>query len=106
MLLQGKCRDKAILFYDVNINDCSPYQFLSDSNILKGNVQSIHLVFLYCIWKNNLITTKLLMSYFLLPILRFLQCYKMKKMSLALICSLCYFQLKCSQKGVVACIKL
>lgn len=76
MLLQEKCREKAILFYDVNINGCSPYQFLSDSNILKGNGWSIHLVFLYCIWKKNLVTTtgKLLLSYLLLPVLQFLQC--------------------------------
>ncbi|XP_062288192.1 lactase/phlorizin hydrolase-like [Scomber scombrus] len=30
-----KCEEKPILFYEVNIKDCSPYQFLSDNNILK-----------------------------------------------------------------------
>ncbi|XP_042283296.1 lactase-phlorizin hydrolase-like [Thunnus maccoyii] len=33
-LLQN-CEDKPILFYEVNIKDCSPYQFLSDTKILK-----------------------------------------------------------------------
>lgn len=67
MLLQEKCREKAILFYDVSINGCSPYQFLSDSNILKGNGQSIHMVFFTVF--GYLVTTKLLLSYLLLPIL-------------------------------------
>nr|XP_020500398.2 lactase-phlorizin hydrolase-like [Labrus bergylta] len=31
----AKCEEKPILFYEVNIKHCSPYQFLSDTNILK-----------------------------------------------------------------------
>ncbi|XP_033990469.1 lactase-phlorizin hydrolase-like [Trematomus bernacchii] len=32
----GKCGDKPILFYEVALMDCSSYQFLSDTNILKA----------------------------------------------------------------------
>ncbi|XP_040912286.1 lactase-phlorizin hydrolase-like [Toxotes jaculatrix] len=33
-----KCGKKPVLLYEVNISDCSPYHFLSDTKILKGNV--------------------------------------------------------------------
>ncbi|CAJ1078805.1 lactase-phlorizin hydrolase-like [Xyrichtys novacula] len=32
----AKCEGKPVLFYEVNIKDCSPYQFLSDTNIFEG----------------------------------------------------------------------
>lgn len=38
VLLQEKCSEKAILFYEVNIKGCAPDYFLSDTNILKGNL--------------------------------------------------------------------
>lgn len=34
--LQEKCRERPILFYEVNIIGCSADHFLSDDNIIKG----------------------------------------------------------------------
>ncbi|XP_033474190.2 lactase/phlorizin hydrolase-like [Epinephelus lanceolatus] len=35
-IVLGMCGNKPILFYEVNIINCSPYQFLSDTRILKA----------------------------------------------------------------------
>lgn len=36
--MQEECSEKAILLYDVSVKGCSPYQFLSDANIVKGHL--------------------------------------------------------------------